>query len=91
MTRQIAEWLWRAAMVCALAWIGWELHQMRLELGPPEDDQATAEASAPDDLQAGIGELGEQVAALHEKIDAIMIAMTQLRRYRESSPRRAHG
>ena len=80
MTRQIAEWLWGAAMVCALAWIGWELHQMRLELGQPEDDQVTAEAPAPDDLQAGIDELGDQVAALHDKLDAIMIAMAQLRR-----------
>jgi uncharacterized protein YceH (UPF0502 family) len=53
---------------------------MRLELRQPEDDQTTAEAPAPDDLQAGIDELGNQVAALHEKVDAIMIAMAQLRR-----------
>jgi len=80
MKRQIAEWLWRAAIVCALAWIGWELHQVRLELQQPEDDQVTAEAPAQDDLQNSIDDLRDQVTALHEKVDAIMIAMTQLKR-----------
>ena len=80
MKRQIAEWLWRAAIVCALGWIGWELHQIRLELQQPDDDQVTAEAAAPDDLQDRIDELGNQLAVLHEKVDAIMIAMTQLKR-----------
>lgn len=80
MKRQIAEWLWRAAIVCALAWIGWELHQVRLELQQPEDDQVTAEAPAQDDLQNSLDDLRDQVTALHEKVDAIMIAMTQLKR-----------
>lgn len=80
MKRQIAEWLWRAAIVCALAWIGWELHQVRLELQQPQDDQVTAEAAAPDELQDSIDDLRDQVTALHEKVDAIMIAMMQLKR-----------
>ena len=80
MKRLIAEWLWRAAIVCALAWIGWELHQMRLDLQQPVDDEVTAEAPAPDDLQDRIDDIDDQLAALHQKVDAIMIAMAQLRR-----------
>lgn len=80
MNRLIAEWLWRAAIVCALAWIGWELHQMRLDLQPPADDEVTAEAAAPDELQDRIDDIDDQLATLHDKVDAIMIAMTQLKR-----------
>ena len=80
MKRQIAEWLWRAVIVCALGWIGWELHQLRLDLQPPPDDHTTADAATPDDVQAQLDELGDQMAALHDKVDAIMIAMAQLRR-----------
>jgi hypothetical protein len=79
MKRPIAEGLWRAAIVCALIWIGWELHQLRLELQQPAEDQTTAEAPA-DELQDGINELGNQMATLQEKVDAIMIAMAQLKR-----------
>ncbi len=80
MNRLIAEWLWRAAIVCALAWIGWELHQMRLDLQPPADDEVTAEAAAPDELQDRIDDIDDQLATLHDKVDAIMIAMAQLKR-----------
>lgn len=80
MKRLIAEWLWRAAIVSALAWIGWELHQLRLDLQPPADDEVTAEAAAPDELQDRIDDIDDQLAALHAKVDAIMVAMAQLRR-----------
>lgn len=80
MKRLIAEWLWRAAIVCALAWIGWELHQLRLDLQPPADDEVTAEAAAPDELQDRIDDIDDQLAALHAKVDAIMVAMAQLAR-----------
>ena len=80
MKRLIAEWLWRAAIVSALVWIGWELHQLRLDLQPPADDEVTAEAAAPDELQDRIDDIDDQLAALHAKVDAIMVAMAQLRR-----------
>ena len=80
MKRLIAEWLWRAAIVCALAWIGWELHQLRLDLQPPADDEVTAETAAPDELQDRIDDIDDQLAALHAKVDAIMVAMAQLAR-----------
>jgi hypothetical protein len=70
--------LWRAAIVCALGWIGWELHQMRVNLKQP-DDEATV-AAAPDDLQDRLDALIDDVATLNAKIDAIMVAMLQLKR-----------
>ena len=77
MTQRMAEWLWRAAMLAAMAWIGWELQQIHQDL-LPADDQTTAAAS-PDDTASRIDELAEGVASLNQKVDAIMIAMTQLK------------
>lgn len=78
MQRLLGEWLWRAAIVRALGWIGWELHQMRVNLKQP-DDEATV-AAAPDDLQDRLDALIDDVATLNAKIDAIMVAMLQLTR-----------
>jgi hypothetical protein len=78
MNRQIAEWLWRVAIICALGWIGWELHQIHLELLQPVDEATTA--ASPDGLQDSLDDLSAQVATLNEKVDAIMIAMMQLKR-----------
>ena len=35
MKRIIGEWVWRVVMVCALAWIGLELHGLREDLAQP--------------------------------------------------------
>ena len=77
--RLIAEWLWRAALICALGWIGWELHEMRLEMQRPAEDQITAEAE-PDPLQESLDALRDDVATLNEKVDAMIVAMMQLQR-----------
>jgi len=79
MKRTIAEWLWRAALICALAWIAWELHEIRLEMQRPVEDQATAEAES-DPLQESLDALRDDVATLNEKVDAMMAAMLQLKR-----------
>lgn len=79
MKRLIAEWLWRAAVICALVWIGWELHQMREEMLLPVDEQTSAE-TAPYELQRSVDALSDHVAALNAKVDAIMIALTRLAR-----------
>ena len=78
MKRLIAEWLWRAAIVCALGWIGWEMRQIRAQMQPPDDEATTA--AAPDDLQDSLDELSDGIATLNEKVDAIMVAMLQLKR-----------
>ena len=77
MKRLIAEWLWRAAIVCALGWIGWELHAIRVEMQQPANDQTTAET---DPLSDSIDELSNDVATLDAKLDAIMVALTRLAR-----------
>jgi hypothetical protein len=79
MKQHIAEWLWRAVIICALGWIGWELHQIREEMLLPADEQISAEA-APDDLQGSVDALGEHVVRLNEKVDAMMMAMMQWKR-----------
>ena len=78
MKRLLAEWLLRAAIVCALGWIGWELHELRMDLQQPEDETTTA--AAPEDIQDSIDVLMDDVATLNAKIDAIMVAMLQLKR-----------
>jgi len=78
MKRTIAEWLWRAAIICALGWIGWEMHQIRLQMQQPDDETTTA--AAPDDLQDSLDELSDGIAKINEKVDAMMVAMLQLKR-----------
>jgi hypothetical protein len=76
--RLIAEWLWRAAIVCTLGWIGWEMHQIRVQLQQPDDEAITA--ATPDDLQDSLDDLSDGIAKLNEKVDAMMVAMLQLKR-----------
>ncbi len=78
MKRLIAEWLWRAAIVCTLGWIGWEMHQIRVQLQQPDDEAITA--ATPDDLQDSLDDLSDGIAKLNEKVDAMMVAMLQLKR-----------
>jgi len=76
--RLIAEWLWRTAIVCALGWIGWEMHQIRVQMEQPDDEAITA--ATPDDLQDSLDDLSDGIAKLNEKVDAMMVAMLQLKR-----------
>lgn len=78
MKKLLAEWLWRAAIVCALGWVGWELHQIRLQLQQPDEETTTA--TAPDNLQDSLDDLNDGIAKLNEKVDAMMVAMLQLKR-----------
>ena len=78
MNRLIADWLWRMALLGALCWIGRELHGLRDDMAQPVDDQATT-ATAPDDVQNSLDDLRDGVATLNAKVDAMMMAMMQLR------------
>ena len=78
MNRLIADWLWRMALLGALCWIGWELHGLREDMVQPVDDQATT-AAAPDDVQNSLDDLRDGVATLNAKVDAMMLAMMQLK------------
>jgi hypothetical protein len=79
MNRSILDWLWRAAVLAALAWIGASLHQIHEDMLQPADDSQDV-ASAPDDSQDGADEVRQQLALLNQKVDAMMIAMAQLKR-----------
>jgi len=79
MTRFVAEWLWRIAVLCALGMIGWELQRLHSDIAQPIDDQTTT-AAAPDDVQSSLDDLKDGVAALSAKVDVMMVAMMQLKR-----------
>ncbi len=78
MARLIFEWVWRAVIVCALGWIGWELHQIHQTLLEPADESNTA--AVDQGLQERIDDIANDVATLNEKVDAIMVAMLRLAR-----------
>lgn len=78
MKRLIAEWLWRAAVIGVLCWIGLELHQLRQDVQPQPEDQVTA-SSPDDDTRQVLDGLREDVARLNDKVDALMQAMMRLR------------
>ena len=78
MKQWVAEWLWRAALLGALAWIGWELHLLRADMNAPVDDTTTT-AAAPDDTQDSLDAIRDDLAGLTEKVDAILVVMARAR------------
>ncbi len=82
MKRSFLDGLWRVAVLAALVWIGISLHQIHEDMLQPADDSQDV-ASAPDDSQGNpddADDVRQQLALLNQKVDAIMIAMAQLRR-----------
>jgi len=79
MKQLIADWLWRMALLATLGWIAWELHGIHGDMLQPVDDQSTT-AAAPDDLQNSLDDLRDDMATLNTKVDAMMVAMLQLKR-----------
>jgi hypothetical protein len=75
--RLIAEWLWRAALVGALCWIGWELMLLHEDLRPAPDDQTTAEAA--DGTQDSLDGIAEQLEDLTQKVNAILVVLAGTR------------
>jgi len=79
--RSAFEWTWRAAMLAALLWVGAELRQIHEDmLQPPADAQTAQDEAPPDELQASIDDLQDDVDLLSQKVDAMLIAMAQLKR-----------
>jgi hypothetical protein len=77
MKRLIIEWLWRLAVLGALLWIGWELHGVREDMAQPAEEQ---QAEAPADPMDEGDAVRQELAALNQKLDAVMLAMMQLKR-----------
>ena len=74
MSRKIAEWSWRVAMLAALLGVGWELRQFHADYMQPVDDGSTVSAGNYD-LQTSIDDLRDDVATLDQKLDAIALAL----------------
>jgi hypothetical protein len=72
----IADWLWRIALLCALCWIGWELHGFRRDMMEPTDEQTTATAE-PDVVQNSLDTIHDDVEELKQKVDAILVAIAR--------------
>jgi len=78
MTRWIADWLWRLALLGALCWIGWELHRFHDDMMQPADEQSAVSAE-PDVAQDRLEAIRDDIEALTQKVDAILIAMARTR------------
>lgn len=78
MRRWASEWLWRMAVLAALAWIGWELHALRLDVNQAPDEQTTA-AAAPDDTQDTLDAIRDDLESLTQKVDAVLVVMARSR------------
>ena len=76
MKRMVGEWLWRAALLTALAWIGYELRNLHEDLQPSSDDQA-AVASAPGDAQDGLDAVRDDLDDIKKKVDAILVVLAR--------------
>lgn len=78
MIRLVADWLWRLTVAAALAWIGWQLHQLREDVAQPPEDQVAA--APPAESQDGLDEVWQELERVTRKIDAMMVAMLQLKK-----------
>jgi hypothetical protein len=76
MKRLVAEWLWRAAVLCALIVIAWELQLLRSDISQPVDDQTTT-AAAPDETLDSLDGIRDDLAQLTQKVDAILMVMAR--------------
>lgn len=78
MKRLIAEWLWRAAVICALVWIALELHNVHEDMMQPVEEAPVVTANA-EGIEQGIEDVRSDVAGLTEKVDVILMAMARKR------------
>ena len=76
MKRLIAEWIWRVAILVALASIAYELRLLHQDLNQPGDDSATI-ASAQDDTQESLDALRDDISGLTQKVNAILVVMAR--------------
>lgn len=76
MKRMIGEWIWRVALLSALAWIGYELHGLHKDLQPSADDQ-TAAASTSDDTQDALDAVRDDLEDIKKKVDAILVVLAR--------------
>jgi hypothetical protein len=71
MIRSAAEWLWRAAMLCALLWVGYELRSLHADLLAPVEGATTAEAD-PGEIQDSLEAMREALGDLNRKVEILI-------------------
>jgi hypothetical protein len=76
MTRLIADWLWRLALLAALCWIGLELQHFHDDMLQPTDEPSTASAET-DDVQDSLNAIRDDLDNLSLKVDALLVAMSR--------------
>ena len=77
MKRQIAEWLWRAAVLCVLGLIAWQLQRVHEDITAQPPDDTSTMAEAPDETQRTVDALRDDIAELTQKVDAILVVMAR--------------
>lgn len=77
MKRLIAEWLWRAAVMCALGLIAWELQRVHEDITAQPTEDASTMAEAPDETLRSVDAIRDDIAELAQKVDAILVAMAR--------------
>ena len=75
MKTQIAEWMWRMAMLVALAWIGLQLQRLHEDIVQPVDDTSTVAAN--EDTQGTLDAIRDDLDGLTMKVNAILVVMAR--------------
>jgi len=75
--RTMADWIWRAALLGALVWVGAELHGLRLNLEAPPLVDETIASSGTDADQDSLDTIRDDVADIKQKVNAIMVVMAR--------------
>ena len=77
MKSQVAEWLWRVAVLMALGWIGLQLQRLHEDITEPVDETSTVAAT--DDTQGSLDAIRDDLDGLTRKVDAILVVMARTR------------
>jgi hypothetical protein len=75
--RQVAEWLWRAAVLCVLGVIAWELQRVHEDITAPPPEDTSTMAEAPDETQRSVDAIRDDIAGLAQKVDAILVVVAR--------------
>jgi len=75
MKTQIAEWMWRLALLVALAWIGLQLQRLHEDMVQPVNDQSTLAAN--DETQDTLDAIRDDLDGLTTKVNAILVVMAR--------------
>jgi hypothetical protein len=70
-----AHWIWRVAVLAALLWNGWELHQRTRPLADSTSLQVAALSQQVNDLQSGMDDVNDALDDVQDALDRIESAV----------------